>query len=355
MKVICDISVSSARHRPNGSSVPWYTPWNSPLTNTAPGLVLDFSDDSYGTGGALGSLASTISFSRASEGTRTNPSGQLEVVAANIARIDHDPNSFAPIGMLLEVGRTNLFVQSDTPADQSVSVTAAEHVLSFYGTGTVTLGGAHTAIVVGNGAYPVRSEIGFMPSAGNLSITLSGSITSPQLEEGSVASSYIPTVASAVAREDDIATIPLASWFNVNEGTLVFEGSLDSAQANDRIIEMDAGATTTRLSVLWNTVLGKPQFQVWEAGALQAAIAPAGNTINLGDPFRVAIAYKANDFGVSLNGGAVSLDSSGVLATGLTTMRFGRSVWGAQGQMLAESIIYYPQRLSDSEIQALSA
>jgi len=88
---------------------------------------------------------------------------------------------------------------------------------------------------------------------------------------------------------------------------------------------------------------------------LQAAIAPVGNSINLGDPFRIAIAYKANDFAVSLNGGAIASDTSGVLATGLTTLRLGRSVWGAQGQMIAERVVYYPSRLSDTELQTLSA
>ncbi len=355
MKVICDMSVTSARHRPVGTSIPWFTPWNSPVSGTIPGLVLDFSDGSYGAGGASGTLDSTVSFGRASDGTRTDATGVIEVLGPNIGRIDHDTTTFAPIGLLLETARTNLFVQSGAPADQTIAVAAVPHVVSFYGTGTVTLAGAHGAVVVGNGAYPVRTEISFTPVAGNLSVTLTGSVTSPQVEEGDLASTYIPTVAGATLRADDIATVPLGAGFNSNEGTLVFEGSLDSAQANDRIIEIDAGATTTRLSILWNTVLGKPQFQVWEAGVLQAAIAPSGNSINLGDPFRVAITYKANDFGVSLNGSAVVADMSGALATGLTTLRLGRSVWGAQGLMLAESVVYYPERLLDAEVQALSA
>ena len=355
MKVTCDLSVTSARHHPVGQSIPWFVPWNSPSTGTIPGLVLDFSDGSYGAGGALGPLGNTVSFARDSDGTRTDATGSLQVLGSNQARIEHDPLTFAPIGLLLEAARTNLFVQSDAPADQTILVTNDAYIISFYGNGSISLSGAHVAVLPGAGSYPTRTELSFTPSAGNLTLTLTGNVVSPQLEQGSKASTYVPTAAAAVQRADDIATVPLGPWFNPNEGTLVFEGSLDSAQANDRIIEIDAGATTTRLSILWNTVLGKPQFQVWEAGALQAAIAPTGNSINLGDPFRVAIAYKANDFGVSLNGGQAATDSSGALASGLTTLRLGRSVWGAQGLMLAESLVYYPSRLSNAELQALSA
>jgi len=355
MKTVCDLSVTSARHRPNGTSIPWYTPWNSPTSNTIPGLVLDFSAETYGAGGASGTLGSTVVFSRSSDATRIDANGAIEVLGPNIARIDHDTTTSAPIGLLAEAARTNLFLQSAAPATQTVTVTATSHVLSFYGTGTVTLSGAHTATLVGSGAFPARSELVFTPTAGSLTLTISGSITSPQLEAGDVASSYIPTLGAATVREADIATVSLGTWFNAAEGTLVFEGSLDSAQANGRIIEIDSGASTTRLSILWNTVLGLPQFQVWEAGVLQAAIAPPGSSIDPSQPFRVAIAYKANEFAVSLNGGGLATDTSGAMATGLSILRLGRSVSGAQGLMLAERVIHYPVRLGDTEIQALSA
>jgi len=355
MKITSDISITTARHRPAGPSAPWYTPWNSPVSGTAPGLVLAFSDGAYGAGGNSDTLAGIVNFSRPSDATRTDPGGALQVLGPNTARIDHDPVSFAPIGLLLEEARSNLFVQSGAPADQTVSVAAVSHAISFYGTGSVTLSGAHVAVVSGGGAYPVRTELAFTPTAGNLTLTLSGDVTSPQLEEGSVASSYIPTLAAAATRDNDVATVGIGPWFDTTQGTLVFEGSLESASTNDRIVEIDSGAASTRLSILWNNVLGKPQFQVWQAGALQAAIAPPGNSVSLGNPFRVAITFAANDFGISLNGGALATDVSGVMPSGLTTLRLGRSSGGAQGLMMAEGVTYYPTRLSDAEVQALSA
>ena len=354
MKLACDFSVTSARHRPYGTAAPWYAPWNSPISGTAPTLVLDFAADAYGTGGAAGTLAGTVALTRASDGTRTDPTGAIEVIGPNLHRLDHDPVSLARQGLVLEVGRSNLIVQSDAPADQTITVAGVNHVLSFYGTGTVTLSGAYSATVTGTGAYPTRTELPFLPVAGDLTLTITGQVQYAQLEAGDTASSYIPTGAGTATRAEDIATVPLGSWFDAAQGTLVFSGWLNGAAANDRIVEIDSGASTTRFSILWNTSLGKPQFQVWEAGAVQAAVAPTGVAVSLGTPFRVAICYAANDFAVSLNGSDVVKDSSGLVPTGLTTLRLGRSVGGAQGLMLAESVVYYPARLSDAEVKALS-
>lgn len=354
MKLTCDLSLTSAPHRPGASAAPWYTPWLSPTSAVIPGLVLDFNVGTYGVAGMIGTLASTMTFSRASQAIRTDQTGALEVLGPDIARIDYDPISLAQTGLMLENTATNLFLQTDAPASQSIAVAAVPHVLSFYGTGTITLSGAHTATVVGTGPYPGRTVYSFTPTAGSLTVTLSGVVQSPQLEEGPAASSFIPTSASAAARSDDIASVPLGGWFDTNAGTLVFDGVLNHALANDRIVELDNGATSTRLSVLWNTVLNKPQFQVWDSGVLQAAIAPGGAAIGFGGNFRVALAYSADDFAVSMNGSAAVTDTLGLVPTGLTTLRLGRSVWGAQGLLLAKSVTYYPGRLPDAELQLLS-
>jgi hypothetical protein len=79
-------------------------------------------------------------------------------------------------------GRRNLLLNTDTLATQSVTVTAVPHTLSFYGTGTVTLTGVSTAgPLVGTGAGN-RVYLEFTPTAGSLTLTVSGSVTFAQLE-----------------------------------------------------------------------------------------------------------------------------------------------------------------------------
>jgi hypothetical protein len=87
-------------------------------------------------------------------------------------------------------GRRNLLVGTATLATQTRVVTAAEHTLSFQGTGTVTLTGASTAgPLVGTGATDTVS-LTFTPTAGNLTLTVSGSVTVAQLELGAVRTGY---------------------------------------------------------------------------------------------------------------------------------------------------------------------
>ena len=356
MKISCDLSVTSAPyHSGSGSQASWGTPWQSPVTATQAGLVLDFAAGSYGSGGVAGNLSGLMTFSRNSAASVIDASGQLVGAPAGTTRLTHDPVSQARLGLLLESARSNLFANSATPVGQTITVTGTPHVLSFYGAGSITLSGAHSQTVIGTGAYPARKQITFTPTAGALTLALAGQIQAPQLEVGGTASSYIPTTTPPGVRTADNATVALGPWYVSSAGTIVFSGYVKGANANDRLIEIDDGSSGSRLSLLWNTVLGKPQFQVWNGGALQAAIAPPGNSVPFGTEFRVAMAFGADSFAISLNGGAVAVDSSGTVPAGVNTLRLGRAAGGAQGLTVTESLVYYPQRLSNTELQALSA
>ena len=355
MKLCCDLSVTTAPHHPQAIPKGWGRPWASPLSATLPELVLDFAAGVYGAGGGVKPLGVLLSLSRASQGSVIDANGLLVAVPPHAPRLAHDPATHARLGLLLEPARGNLLAQTATPSSQGVTVTASPHVLSFYGTGSITLSGAHNQTVIGTGAYPTRRVVSFTPSAGTLTLTLSGQIQAPQLEVGGFATSYIPATVPPALRADDNATVALGPWYSSTSGTLVFSGYVQGASANDRIIEIDDGSATTRLSLLWNTVLGKPQFQVWNAGALQAAIAPPGNAVPFGTEFRVAIGFGPDAFAISLNGGEVAADTSGTVPAGVSTLRLGRAAGGAQGSTITESLVYYPTRLSNAEVRALSA
>ena len=87
-------------------------------------------------------------------------------------------------------GIRNLLTGSATLATQTRVVTAAQHTLSFRGTGTVTLSGASTAgPLVGTGANTIVS-LTFTPTAGNLTLTVSGTVNDAQLETGAARSGY---------------------------------------------------------------------------------------------------------------------------------------------------------------------
>jgi hypothetical protein len=77
--------------------------------------------------------------------------------------------------------RVNLLDATTTLATQSVTVVAASHTLSFTGTGTITLTGASTAgPLVGTGVGQ-RVSLAFTPTAGSLTLTVSGTVTDADL------------------------------------------------------------------------------------------------------------------------------------------------------------------------------
>jgi hypothetical protein len=54
-----------------------------------------------------------ITFTRASNGAVVNSAGQIEIVAANVPRFDHDPVTLESLGLLVEEQRTNLLFRSE--------------------------------------------------------------------------------------------------------------------------------------------------------------------------------------------------------------------------------------------------
>lgn len=140
-----------------------------------------------------------LAIERNTTATRINQYGVRETVPAKIVRIDYSNGKPC---FLIEPQRTNLVYPSATATTQVRAVTAVIHTLSFYGTGTVTLSGAFSGSLVGTGANN-RVSLTFTPTAGNLTLTVTGTVIDWQLEAGSNATSYIPTVTGSVTRNND--------------------------------------------------------------------------------------------------------------------------------------------------------
>lgn len=84
--------------------------------------------------------------------------------------------------------RKNILLATEALATQSVTTLAATYTLSFTGTGSVTLSGTSTGTLTGTGTD--RVSLTFTPTAGTLTLTVSGSVAKAQLGLGSVVTSY---------------------------------------------------------------------------------------------------------------------------------------------------------------------
>jgi hypothetical protein len=174
-----------------------------------------------------------------------------------------------------------------------------------------------------------------------------------QLEAGAFATSYIPTVASTVTRNADIAQMTgtnFSTWYNQSEGTFVaqYDSYLVDTSTRNALSAYASGATSNNILLL-NAV--QRQFQINNAGN-QADL--DGGTPASGVITKAAGAYKVNDFALSLNGGTVVTDTLGTVPT-VNTLAIGTSsllLTPVNGHIRA--IAYYNTRLPNTQLQALT-
>jgi hypothetical protein len=301
---------------------------------------------------------------RASGGTAFDSTGTLITYGNNVPRRDFNPVTLQPRGLLIEGARTNLVLNSDTLSTQNVTVTAVAHTLSFYGTGTITLSGASTAgPLVGTGAFPQRVSLTFTPSAGTLTLTVTGSVRFANLEVGPFASSYIPTTGASATRAEDVAIVSsyAALGWNETQGTLVLEAQLTAVGTTNAALATVSDATSAN----------RIQIGLTPAGLLVPRIVNAGTGYNPGVPtavtptsvFKAAMAWGigANQGIAAANGNLGSASTPVALPTSTTMtegLRIGTQNIGlgaVDASLWIRQLTYYPSRLPNATIQSLTA
>jgi hypothetical protein len=173
-----------------------------------------------------------------------------------------------------------------------------------------------------------------------------------QVEAGAFATSYIPTAASTVTRAADIALMTgtnFSSWYNQSEGTLV-TSALPIVSSVSKYSWSFNDGTGTELIAQYFLNVNAGGFVV-DNGSAQAQI-EAGTFSGV---CKTAFAYKINDFALSLNGGTVTTDTVGTIPT-TTQAQIGNRPDGSRTMNgYIRTLTYYPSRLTNAQLQALTA
>ncbi len=216
--------------------------------------------------------------------------------------------------------------------------------------------------VTGTPATGVGSgiQLYLLDDAGNLSYLGDGvsaiEVWGAQLESSSFASSYIQTTATNTTRNvDNISLIPSGNLpfagFNPNAGTFVVEYLKDEANTGfTRLFAINKGDGNDEITLY--AFSGNVSVLIAAGGVSQADM--VGGSYAIGTVGRTAMGYASNDIAISTDGGGVVADPSANLPTGLTVANIGSLAGGTQLNGTIRALTYFPTRLSNAELQALS-
>jgi hypothetical protein len=174
-----------------------------------------------------------------------------------------------------------------------------------------------------------------------------------QAENGAFATSYIPTVASQVTRNADVATMTgtnFSDWYNATEGTFITQGIFlgTSASGATRVWQADAGGEGDRLTVITTSTSFRCISTVSSVSQADFSVSYGGASIQ-----NSGFAYKTNDIQLSANATLGAGDNSCAIPT-VSTFRIGASFSGVFGASLIRKISFFPLRLLNAELQAFT-
>lgn len=325
---------------------------------TGPSLSYDFMTKSLDP--TVGGVP--LTFSRNSIGTYFDSARVRQYASANQPRWDYDPVTGAFKGLLMENTRTNLFLNSDTPVTQTITVvTGTRYVVWMEGTGSVVIT-TGTAVLTnmtnsGNvvpGQLPANYCIINVTTGGTVTCTVSGATATSkvQFENGSEPSSYISSGATAYTRvTDTLSTAASGTWFNPNEGTYIVEASsfiTNSSLISGCLAELSDGGTGNRLTTLREPGYFGNRF----VNATLGFSFGFGGVWNPNVIRRIALAYKPSDYFFSYPGSAVSNFGTPTVPL-INKLSIGNNAGGSQGLCgWLVSFDYYPKRLPASQIMS---
>ena len=377
--------------------------------DTRPSLNLDFANTKV--------LDPRITFARASTATYVDSKGILQTAPTNSPRFDHDISTGESLGLLIEEARTNfvfgsggsaLYAGYNFSAESIWTITAAStdvtapdgsttttkavagstgttffwryanafsHASNTTYTQSVWIRVASGTGSIGLSSYPFgqsyytnsittqwqRISVTYTTDSGP-SVSPYMGVVSPssnttfylwgwQIEQGAFPTSYIPTTSSAVGRAADEASMSasnLNTWYKQTEGTLFGSYRALYSQNNDAVLSIyNTGASGN------NRISFRPQNIIISTnGSLVASFTPnfaAGSS-------KIALGYQTDNTAYYYNGlQSGTTDTSVSIPNNLNFMTIGKvedSPIYFNGHL--KKISYYPKRISNTQLQALT-
>ena len=174
-------------------------------------------------------------------------------------------------------------------------------------------------------------------------------------EQGSYATSYIPTSGSTVTRNQDIFTRDgIGSLINSTEGTFFAEIAALSNDGTNRALSLSDGTSSNRILIYYGFSSNEIVALITYSGITQVVIS---NALSDSTQFiKCAIKFKENDCAFWVNGVKVGIDTSSTAfsANTLNALSFDSGSGGSDFYGKVKQLQVYDTSLSDTQLAALT-
>lgn len=250
---------------------------------------------------------------------------------------------------------------------QSITSASAARVTSFFlkritGTGTVNItqdnGTTWTAVTLTSAWQRFQVTATAANPVIGIRIVTSGDAVGLDFAQhetpASTASSPIATTTASVIRQPDALTASSISWYRQDGGTVLFECIPSTPATTQRGMYLFSDGTDNERMGGYRASGLAGGYLVVDGGITQADVSTLSSMAQ-SSTSRHALAYKANDFAGSVNGGTPVADAAGTLPA-VTALTFGQgNTGGTQAFMgYARRFQYFNTRLPNAQIQGMS-
>jgi hypothetical protein len=172
------------------------------------------------------------------------------------------------------------------------------------------------------------------------------------LEQGSYATSYIPTSGSTVTRnQDQFSRDGIASLINDTEGVLFVEmAALTEVGGGTTRLSISDGSQDNNITIGYSAT--NTLRTIIRSSSSNQALMTSSQTIT--NYLKVAVKYKVNDFALWVNGVEVATDTSGAAPIGLNKLSFDRGDGATVFFGKIKQLQVFKTALSDSELATLT-
>jgi hypothetical protein len=241
------------------------------------------------------------------------------------------------------LGGINIVFTGGVPAITATGL-ALNAKAESYGNGWYRISGTYVA--------PINDTNRFAYYSDTAGTNKSSYLWGAQLEAGAYATSYIPTTAATVTRNNDnMQKTSITSLIGQTEGTLFLHFKYTGTE--DGYFSISDGTSANRVNLGLQLSTKRIRTLIFKDSVNESEILSASNSLIVGNYYKVAIGYKENDIAVYLNGTLIGTDNTALIPA---CPNIYYSAYGSQVRLVEPVLqtLVFKTRLSNADLATLT-